>query len=289
MKVVEIKSNILKRIYRKRKPWCHKYDYGSLLIIGGSKHYSGSPAFNALAALKAGVDLTTIAAPERAANIVASFSPDLIAYPLKGDYLNKKHLRELLELTEKKTAVVIGGGLTRRKEVIEVVIKYLERIDIPAVIDADAIHAVAIKKEILKNKNFVLTPHAFEFKILSGIGVSENLNERIKAVKETAEKLKTTILLKGHVDVISDGKKVALNKTGCSLMTKGGMGDTLAGICGALLARGINCFDSACAAAYINGLAGELASKKFGESVMASDMLKEIHKILPKSSSEKLG
>jgi len=282
MKVLEVNSSILKKVYKKRKPWCHKYDYGSLLIIGGSKHYSGSPAFNALAALKAGVDLTTVAAPERAANIVASFSPDLIAYPLKGDYLNKKHLKELLELTERKTAVVIGGGLTRRKEVVEAVIKYLEKIDIPAVIDADAIHAVAKKKEILRNKNFVLTPHTFEFKVLSEIEVGENLSERIEAVRETAKNLETTILLKGHVDVISNGKKTALNKTGSPLMTKGGMGDTLAGICGALLARGNNCFDSACAAAYINGLAGEMAAKKFGESVVASNILEEIHKVLPK-------
>ncbi|MEM5790919.1 MAG: NAD(P)H-hydrate dehydratase [Candidatus Aenigmatarchaeota archaeon] len=280
MKVLEVNKEILKKVYKKRKPWCHKYDYGSLLIIGGSKHYSGSPAFNALAALRAGVDLTTVAAPERAANIIASFSPDLIAYPLKGDYLNKKHLKELLDLTERKTAVVIGGGLTRKKEVIETVIKYLEKIDIPAVIDADAIHAVATKKETLKNKNFVLTPHIFEFKILSGIHVSNNLNQRVRMVKETAVKLKTTILLKGYVDIISNGKKIALNRTGCSAMTKGGMGDTLAGILGAYLARNVETFTAACAAAYVNGKSGELAAKKYSEGILASNLIEEIPEVI---------
>lgn len=280
MKVFEVNKNILKKIYRKREAWCHKYDFGSLLVVGGSKHYSGSPAFNALAALRAGVDLVTVAAPERAANIVASFSPDLIAYPLSGNYLNKKHLKELLDLTEGKTALVIGGGLTRRKEVIEAVLKYLEKIEIPAVIDADAIHAVAKRKEILKDKKFVLTPHAFEFKVLSGIEVSNNLNERIKAVRKVAQDLKATILLKGHIDVISDGEKIGLNKSGCPAMTKGGMGDTLAGILGAYLARKVDIFTSACAAAYINGKCGELAAKKYSEGILASDLINEIPNVI---------
>jgi len=274
--MIEIKKSILRKIYKKRDPWSHKYHFGHLLVIGGSKNYSGSPTFNALAALRSGVDLVTVVAPERAANIVASFLPDLIAYPLKGDYLNKKHLPQLLKFTKNKTAVSIGGGLCREKKILEVVIKYLKRINIPAVIDADAIHAVAKDKKIVKNKNFVLTPHSWEFYILSGKKVSTNLKERIKTVKETAKKLKTTILLKGHVDVISNGKKVALNRSGSPYMTKGGMGDTLTGICGALLARGNDTFTSACASAYINGRAGEIASKKLKESVIASDLINVI-------------
>lgn len=280
--MVLVEKGILRKIYKKRAPWSHKYFFGHLLIIGGSRHYSGSPTLNALAALRAGVDLVTIASPERAANIIASFAPDLIAYPLEGNFLNKNHLEELFRLTQNKTAVVIGGGLCREKGILEAVIEYLKNIKIPCVIDADAIHAVAIDKKILENKNFVVTPHSYEFFILSGIKVSANLKERIEIVKRVASELKTTILLKGHVDVISDGKKNALNRTGCSYMTKGGMGDTLAGITGALLARRINCFEAACAAAYINGLAGELAAKKLGESTIASNILEEIPNVLPK-------
>lgn len=275
-----VNSSILKKIYRKREPWTRKYDFGSLLVIGGSKQYSGSPAFNALAALRAGVDLVTIVAPERAANIIASFSPDLIAYPLEGDYLNKKHLPELLKFTRNKTAVVIGGGLCREREILEAVIEYLKNIDIPAVIDADAIHAVALDKTVVKNKKFLLTPHTHEFKILSGIEVTSNLKERIKAVKETAENLKTTILLKGHVDIISNGKETVVNRTGCPYMSKGGMGDTLTGICGALLARKIDVYTAACASAYINGKAGEIAGKKLGESAIAADLINSIPEVI---------
>lgn len=280
MLVQEVKKSVLKKIYKKRNLWSHKFQFGHLLVIGGSKHYSGSPAFNALAALRSGVDLVTVLAPERAANIIASFAPDLIAYPLKGDYLCKEHLEELIKFTHNKNAVVIGGGLTREKEVLETVVKYLERIEIPAVIDADAIHAVATKKEILKNKNFVLTPHVHELLVLSGVQVGNDLDQRIKVVKETAEKLKTTILLKGHIDVISNGKEVALNRTGSPALTKGGLGDTLAGILGAYLARGNDVFTSACAAAYLNGKAGELVAKKYSESLTASNLIEEIPNVV---------
>lgn len=277
---MQINKSILKKIYKKRKPWVHKYDFGHLLIIGGSKHYSGSPAFNALAALRAGVDLVTVVAPERAANIIASFKPDLIAYPLKGDYITKKHLPKLLEFTKNKTAVVIGGGMGRTDKVLDAVVKYLNEVEIPCVIDADAIHGVARKVNVVEDKNFLLTPHAYEFYVLSEIKVSTEIKKRVKMVKEIAKQLETTILLKGHIDVISDGKRVALNKTGCPYMTAGGMGDTLAGICGALLARDINSFDAACAAAYINGKAGELAAKKYGESTVASDLIEEISNVI---------
>jgi len=86
--------------------------------------------------------------------------------------------------------------------------------------------------------------------------------------------------LKGAVDIISDGKRTALNKTGSSFMTKGGCGDTLAGICGALLARKVDAFTAACAAAYINGRAGEIAVKEYGEGMLPTDLIKNIPKAI---------
>jgi NAD(P)H-hydrate epimerase len=279
-----VDKRILRMIYRKRELWCHKYHFGNLLVIGGSKLYSGSPAFNALAALRAGVDMVTILAPARAANIISSFSPDLIAYPLEGDYLSKGHLKEILKFIKGKTALVIGGGLCREEEILDGVVEILKKVKIPCVIDADAIHAVAHHREVIK-KNFVLTPHAYEFYVLSKIKVEPILDKRVQEVKELAGIIGATILLKGHYDVISDGERVAVNRTGSPYMTAGGMGDTLAGICGALLARGVDPFEAACAAAYINGKAGELAARKWGESTIASDLLREI----PQAIKQALG
>ena len=95
-----VNKSILKKVYRKRAKDARKYDYGSLLVVGGSKLYSGSSGFAALSAYRSGVDLVTVAAPERAANIIAGFSPDMITYPLKGDYLRKEHLKEILSLAK---------------------------------------------------------------------------------------------------------------------------------------------------------------------------------------------
>ena len=268
-----MRKSILK-IYPKRRPDSHKYDFGSLLIIGGSKLYSGSPALAALAAYRAGVDLVTVVAPRRAADIIASFSPDLIAYPLKGDYLNSGHLKELLKLAKSKTAVVIGGGLCRRKETLKTVAEFLKKTKLPCVIDADAIYAVAEYKPTLR-PNSIITPHAYEFYVLGGKEPREE-----EAVKELASKLNATILLKGNIDIISNGREVALNETGCPEMTVGGTGDTLAGICGALLAQSINGFDAACCAAYINGKAGSLAAKEKKQGLTATDLIEKIPKIL---------
>ncbi|MFH8080664.1 MAG: NAD(P)H-hydrate dehydratase [Candidatus Aenigmatarchaeota archaeon] len=273
-----VNKNLLKVIYKKRDEWSRKYNFGNLLVIGGSKIYSGSPAFNALAAYRAGVDLVTVASPERAANIIASFSPDIITYPLKGDFLTRKHVKELLKLSHKKTACVIGGGLGREKETLLAIIEFICNCGLPCVIDADAIHALQLKPEIAKNH--IITPHSREFFVLTGIHPTIHLNERIRYVEEAAKRLEATIILKGHVDVIASPSQTAINKTGSPFMTKGGFGDTLAGICGALLARGVEPFTAACAASYINGLAGEKASKKYGESVMASDLINEIPRVI---------
>lgn len=286
--MTEINKNILGSIYKKRPETSKKYDFGLLTIIGGSDFYSGSPALSAMAAFRTGVDMVRIIAPKRSADIIASFSPNLAAYPLEGKWLEKNHLATLISMIEcakaasnGKTAVVIGGGLGRSEETQEAILEFLQQISIPAVIDADAIHALRKKPTIVSGKLFLLTPHTYEFFILTGKEVYKlSEEEKIKIVKEEAARLQTTILLKGAVDIISDGKEVALNRTGSPFMTKGGCGDTLAGACGALLARGIEPFVAAQAAAYINGKAGELASEKLREGMMATDLIEAIPNVL---------
>lgn len=273
-----VKQNILKQIYKPRPDWSHKGDFGHLLVIGGSKKYSGSPAFNAFAAYRSGVDLVTVAAPKRAADIIASFSPDLITHPLDGDYFEEGHLKEVLELAKDAKAVAIGGGLERNKSTMSAVRKFIKKINIPCVIDADAIHA--LNKKVVIKRNFVITPHSNEFFILTGIRPEQEIERRADIVKNVATQVGCVMVLKGHTDVISDGMRTSVNNTGNPYMTVGGTGDTLTGICGALLARGITPFEAACAACFINGMAGSLAAKKYGEGLMASDLIDEIPNVI---------
>jgi len=284
----EVTKDILKDIYKPRPLDAKKYDFGLLLVIGGSDFYSGSPALSALAAFRSGVDMVRIIAPQRAADIIASFSPNLAAYPLAEKWLTKEHLATLISMTESakavargNTAVVIGGGMGRTEETQAAILEYLSQVQVPVVIDADAIHALAKKSEIIPGKNFLITPHTYEFFILTGKEVYKLPDkEKFKLVQEEAARLGTTILLKGKLDIISDGQEVALNKTGGPYLTTGGCGDTLAGICGALLSRGVNIFEAAQAGAYINGKAGEIAAGKLGEGMTAIDLIEAIPQVL---------
>jgi len=286
--MLEVTKDILKDIYKERPRNIRKYDYGLLVVVGGSEFYSGSPALSAMAAFRAGVDMVRIIAPKRAADIIASFSPNLAAYPLEGKWLNKTHLPTLLAMTESakavargNTAVVIGGGAGRSEETQKAILKYLEEVSVPVVIDADAIHALGKKPEIVSGRNFLITPHTYEFFVLTGKEIYKlSEEEKIKMVQTEAQRLHTTILLKGAIDIISDGKEVALNRTGSPFMTKGGCGDTLAGICGALMARGLSPFTAAQAAAYINGKAGEVVAQRVKEGLLATGLIEAIPKVL---------
>lgn len=264
-------DTLMKKIYMKRKPASKKRDFGKVLVIGGSKIYTGAPALSAMAALRSGADLIVVAAVQRTADIVASFSPDMITVPFDGDFFSEKHTRAIEKLVLDSDAVVIGPGIGREKKTMAFVQKLLPKIKIPCVVDADALYAV---KDMKLHSNFVLTPHRGEFRMLFGAKPDE------KAVNVLAKKTGAIILAKGPKDFIGDTKRVFLNTTGTPYMTTGGTGDVLAGVCAAILARGTDAFEAACAAAYITGLAGEEAAKRFGEGLVGSDVIKELPKVI---------
>ncbi|MDO8633330.1 MAG: NAD(P)H-hydrate dehydratase [Candidatus Wildermuthbacteria bacterium] len=279
--MTKVTKDILKELYPTRPPEVKKYDYGLMLVIGGGDFYTGSPALVSLAGFRAGVDMVRLIAPKRAADIIASFTPVLAAFPLEGTHLTLNNLAALIAMTEGakdvshgKVSVVIGGGLGRSEETQNAIIEYLSNINIPVVIDADAIHAVAKKPDVLKGKPFLITPNTYELQLLGARDLRQlEDEERIKEVMSAAANLGTTILAKAKVDIISNGTDVLLNEAGSPYLSIGGAGDTMAGIAGALLARGVSPLQAAAGAAYINGKAGELAAKKFGESLIATDII----------------
>lgn len=285
-----VQRTVLKAVYKKRKPWSHKGQFGRLVVIAGSRIHTGSPIFVGMSAYRAGCDLVYLTGPERAMDVAANHSPMLITKPLDGEYLEERHVDKVLSFIQnsKATAVVIGPGLWRIDKTRRAINTLVEKIDVPMVIDADAIRSVSAIKDKLKNKKLVITPHADEFLELSGVKVSENIKERISAVVKKCYNLNCgengtcplyppiTLVLKGNVDVISNGKETMLNDTGSPFLTKGGCGDTLAGIAGALLARNVDTFNAGCAASYINGKAGELAAKDYGEGLLTTDLIENI-------------
>lgn len=274
---------ILQKVYKKREAWAHKGQFGKLALVVGSERHTGSPCFAGLAAARAGCDLVYVIAPERAAAVAAQFNPSLITEPLPGVALMPQHVPRVLETLEevRATAVLIGPGLWRNYQTIQTIRTLIEKIDLPLVIDADAIRAVGRHIHLVRNRRVVLTPHSNEFLALTGgTKTPTGMKRRSMLVKRTANEFGVTIVLKGHVDVISNGTKIELNRTGSVYMTKGGCGDTLAGICGAYLARDVEPFTAGCAAAYVNGAAGDLAARELGESMLPTDLIEKIPRVI---------
>ncbi len=251
----------------------HKGDFGRLLIVGGSKWFTGTPALVARAALRTGVDLAIISCPSHVSDRM-QFDPDLIVHPMKSEsHLEKSDVDDILKLDF--DSMVVGNGLGTEEETGYAINKLLRRVDKPAVLDADALKLIKPKHV---RENFILTPHAMEFKTLFG-ECPENLDERKRLVTEHAGKTGSVILLKGETDIISDGEKTRLNRTGNAGMTVGGTGDVLAGIVGAFSCK-TDGFTSACAGAFLSGLSGDLAFKKTGYSLTATDCIENIPKAI---------
>ncbi len=269
-------------IVKPRPAGSHKGDFGKLLIVGGSETYSGAPALVALAALRSGVDLTYIAAPEKTAYAISSTTPNLITIKLEGSHLNPDNLPQIEKYLKEVTAAVIGPGLglhAETKTVLGELVVAAEEAGTPLLLDADGLKAFAEFKRSLQVP-VVLTPHAGEFAILTGKELPSSLRERIEKVKKTAAKLKAAVLLKGNIDIISDGEKVKLNFTGNPSMTVGGTGDVLSGVVGAFLAQHADAFKAAVAGAFVNGAAGDFVRNEKGYHMMASDLLDWIPKVI---------
>ena len=260
----------------------HKGDFGRLLVIGGSETFSGAPALVALAALRTGVDLAYVAAPEKTAYVIASMSPDLITIKLEGTHLNVGNVSALKTYIEAANAIALGPGLglhPETREGVKAVIEAVEGAAKPLLLDADGLKAFAEFKRKL-NVPIVLTPHAGEYAILTGKKLPEGLKEKISEVQKTAAELGAIVLLKGPVDIISDEKRFKLNFTGNPCMTVGGTGDVLSGIVGAFLAQQIDPFEAAVAGAFVNGAAGDFVFEEKGYHMVSTDLIQWILHVL---------
>ncbi len=269
-------------VTKKRALSAHKGDFGRALFIGGSEVFSGAPALMSMAALRTGVDIAYTASPEGTAHDIASMSPDLITIKLEGSHLNQKNLNLLKDYFGLVDAVVLGPGVglhSETKSFVKACVKAVEEVGKPLLLDADGLKAFSEFKRSLKVP-LVLTPHAGEFAILTGKKLPEDLESRVQMVTQAAAELGAVILLKGKVDIISDGKRVKLNFTGNPGMTVGGTGDVLSGIVGALLSQKIDPFEAAVAGAFVNGAAGDLAAGELGFHLVATDLLNFIPQVL---------
>ncbi len=255
-----------------RRPDSHKGEAGRVLIIGGGA-YTGAPALSGMAALRSGADIVTVAVPKSVAGIVASYSPNLIVRKLSKKRLHMQDIPVLEELIQAHDVVVIGMGLGRDDETLSAVREILPMCS-RVVVDADGLAALEMPLSRY-GCEMIVTPHAGEFKVLSGDEVSTEPDKRVSMVNRFAAENGAVVLLKGPEDVISNGQGARVNRTGNPGMTVGGTGDVLAGITGALFARN-SAIEAAAAAAYICGRAGDMVYEELGMGLLATDVIDNI-------------
>lgn len=259
----------------------HKGDFGKILLLCGSKGYTGAAYLAAMGALRSGAGLVFLGVPESIYAIEAVKLNEAIVFPLpdKGGKLSNRAIPEIVERLPKMDAVLIGPGLGQSDDVLAVVRMVLQVAQCPVVLDADGINVIAAHKDIVRGRTSatILTPHAGEFVRLGG---STEI-ERVTAAEQMAQDLNCIMLLKGHNTVITDGMTTYINPTGNPGMAVGGSGDVLAGIITALLGQGIAPLEAAACGAWLHGAAGDLCASEIGQyGMLPSDMVNVLPRLL---------
>ncbi len=272
----------LHKLLPHRPPDGHKGTFGENLLIGGSAGMTGAVILASISTLRSGLGLCYAAVPRSLVDVVDCSSIETVVVPMPEVRKRRCHtlraLGELHKLVKKVDSVSIGPGLGRHYETKEMVRRLLIRMQKPVVIDADALNALAgtLDDTIPKiTAPSVMTPHIGELSRLLGIEMSEILKLRVEKASEWAKLLYTTLLIKGNPTIIADGENpVWFNTSGNHGMATAGSGDVLTGLIGGFLAQGLTPMNAAILGAYIHGLAGDIAAKRFGcRSLIAGDIV----------------
>ena len=280
----KIKKSQVGKLMSVRKSDSHKGENGRVLIIGGSLDYYGAPLLAGLGALNSGADKVHLLVPECNFDCSRSIYADFFVRKYKGDYFNLEAAKDAVEYAKLRCdSVVSGPGLSTHEGVLEAVQYVVENLSIPTVIDADAIKVLKRIEKFPLDQTVVLTPHQNEFRELvdRDVTVKAGETQSVVLLRSVAMDLHVNILLKSSVDfVTSDEGYMEINDTGNAGMTAGGTGDVLAGMVGTFLAQGMSGYDSARAAAYFNGFAGDRLRKVSGYNFSASDLAAKLKEVV---------
>ena len=281
MEMLELDQKKVYHLLPDRPVNSHKGDYGRILLLCGSRGYTGAAALAAMGALRSGAGLVYLAVPESIYEIEAVKLTEPVISPLpdeNGTFAVTAG-KQVLSLLDNKDAVLIGPGIGQSEGSYAVVRTVLEAFSGTVVLDADGINVMNAHKDILRDRTSptILTPHAGEFQRFGGILVEE----RAASAAAMARNLGVIVLLKGHETVITDGKRCYRNPTGNPGMATGGSGDVLAGIITSLLGQGIPPLEAAACGAWLHGAAGDICAKEIGQyGMLPSDMLRVLPRLL---------
>lgn len=260
----------------KRARESSKRDYGRLLILAGSRGYTGAPSFTSRAAVRGGAGLVWLGVPESIYAVTAVKNDEAMPFPLPCDAqgrLTAEALPEVEARLERMSCLAIGPGLGRSAGITEFVQGALAASRVPTVVDADALWALSRDMSSLEDAAcpLVLTPHEGEFAMLGGLLDGD----RVASARRFASRWGCTLVLKGSGSVVAfpDGE-CYVNQTGNPGMARGGSGDVLTGLMAAMLCQ-LPFRDAVRTAVYLHGLAGDMAAGELGEYGMTpTDMIR---------------
>jgi NAD(P)H-hydrate epimerase len=263
-----------------RPPDGNKGTFGQVLVVAGARGFSGAAAMAAHAALKVGAGLVRLAAPRGIMNALEAKLLEVVKIPLEQTAAEtispaaSKTLRPILKTSE---VVVIGPGMTTHPQTAEFISDILPRINVPMIIDADAINIIAQNPSLLKKIKtpFIMTPHPGELARLINMTPRMINRQRIDLALEYARKFNCVMVLKGAPTVIADPEgKTFVNPTGNSGLASAGSGDVLVGMIAGFLGQGQSPTNAAVTAVFLHGLCADLAIKDSNEyALTASDLI----------------
>lgn len=264
-----------------REETAHKGSFGKLLLLCGSRGFTGAAYLAAMGALRSGAGLVFLGVPESIYAIEAVKLNEAIVFPLpeKDGKLSAEAIPEILSRLPRMDAVLIGCGLGQSEQTYAVVKAVLEEAQCPVVVDADGINVLAQHKDILRGRKAatVLTPHEGEFLRLAG----EIVPDRQTAARNAASDWNSILVLKGHHTVITDGAVTYINPTGNPGMAVGGSGDLLAGIIVSLIGQGIPPLLASACGCWLHGASGDRCAESMGQyGMLPTDMLQELPRLM---------
>lgn len=281
MEIKELNQVVVLSLLPDRDPWGHKGTFGKILLLCGSRGFTGAAYLAAMGALRTGAGLVFLGVPESIYAIEAVKLNEPVVFPLpdKDGKLSEEAIPEIMARLPQMDAVLIGCGLGQSEGTLAVVKAVLENAACPVIVDADGINVLSAHRDILRGRQYptILTPHDGEFARIGGCLTAD----RMESAAALARDLDCIVLLKGHRTCISDGRTGYRNTTGNPGMAVGGSGDVLAGMIVSLLGQGIAHLEAAACGAWLHGAAGDLCAEELGQyAMLPTDMLNALPRLL---------
>ena len=267
-----VNYNLCRSLLPLRDETGNKGTFGTLLSLCGSRDMPGAALLSGQAALRCGVGLLALAAPESVRRAASVSMPEAVQLPMEEDF--EGHMRavrfSLIESFTRAKAILFGCGIGRGQSPDQLLTRLLRKTSLPLVIDADGLFALQnIMALDAFDRPVILTPHIGEMARLTGLDIPYIKEHRAQCARDLAQARRCVVVLKDYVTVIAapDGRSWLLDRPN-SGMAKGGSGDILAGCIASLLAQGLPAADAAIVGTYIHSRAGELAAERYGKTSM---------------------